>query len=252
MPFTAAALRIPLLAVAVQGVAHQPGEPHHVALVRSSSLLQSKQHISLVKPDPKTGAWSAEDLRGRNTLSHCVADAVAQLARERGGNSVGDFGAGNGEYSHYWKGKQGLEVFCVDGNPAIAEASKGLCSNMDLSVEQPQGALPTLDLAVSLEVAEHIPKDRESAYLQNLHAANRRGIVLSWAHPGQTGNGHVNCQPQHYVVSTIESLGYTLNRTATQWIRDQAECPDEVHVKNADNFHKNLMVFDKLPASSLS
>ena len=46
------------------------------------------------------------------------------------------------------------------------------------------------------------------ALVRNLHAHNCRGIVGSWAAPGQRGTGHVNLRPREYVLQRFKELGY--------------------------------------------
>jgi len=55
------------------------------------------------------------------------------------------------------------------------------------------------DFAICFEVAEHIPKQFETTYLNNLIKHCKKGIVISWAIVGQKGIGHVNCQNNDYV-----------------------------------------------------
>jgi hypothetical protein len=52
-------------------------------------------------------------------------------------------------------------------------------------------------------VAEHIPPEYESIFIENLISCNRKGIILSWAIPGQGGHGHFNEKPNDYVIDLI-------------------------------------------------
>ena len=45
---------------------------------------------------------------------------------------------------------------------------------------------------MSLEVGEHLPKEFEDIFINNLDNNNNYGIVLSWAIKGQGGYGHYN------------------------------------------------------------
>jgi hypothetical protein len=72
----------------------------------------------------------------------------------------------------------------------VEETSGGLVKFMDLTI--PQYGLPIYDWIVSLEVAEHIPSQFESVYLDNVFRHAREGIILSWAVPGQNGLSHVD------------------------------------------------------------
>ena len=62
------------------------------------------------------------------------------------------------------------------------------------------------DLAICLEVAEHLPESSAEPLVAGLTAA---GLVLfSAATPGQPGVGHVNCQPHDYWHDLFASHGY--------------------------------------------
>ena len=80
-------------------------------------------------------------------------------------------------------------------------------------------ALPRADWVLSLEVGEHIPAKMEGMYLRNLHAHNCRGIVISWAGPGQRGTGHINLRPRKYALERFAELGYQPNEPLLEKIR---------------------------------
>src|SRR5579872_4362992 len=50
--------------------------------------------------------------------------------------------------------------------------------------------------------------DMNAIYIDNLHRHNRRGIILSWAVPGQGGHGHCNELENERVRDKFRSLGY--------------------------------------------
>ena len=45
-----------------------------------------------------------------------------------------------------------------------------------------------------MKVAEHIPKEFEHVYIDNLVRHAKEGIILSWSKVGQGGHSHVNNQ----------------------------------------------------------
>ena len=63
------------------------------------------------------------------------------------------------------------------------------------------------DLALCLEVAEHLSADRADGLVEDLAALADR-IVFSAAVPGQGGYGHVNEQPHAYWIRRFEDRGY--------------------------------------------
>ena len=64
---------------------------------------------------------------------------------------------------------------------------------------------------------------------------------MSWALPGQGGDGHINERPTKYIIERIEKHGFKLNRDKTNKIR-----------KIISNkllfiyFRHNLLIFDKV------
>lgn len=84
---------------------------------------------------------------------------------------------------------------------------------LDLTV--PHYGLPIYDWVLSVEVAEHVPREYEDVYLNNLVRHAKVGLVLSWAVPMQTGFGHVNSRPKDYVDGKLKLLCFdkSLNKT---------------------------------------
>jgi cyclopropane fatty-acyl-phospholipid synthase-like methyltransferase len=82
--------------------------------------------------------------------------------------------------------------------------------------------LPIFDWIVSLEVGEHIPKEFQDNFIQNLHRHNKEGIVLSWALPGQGGHHHVNEMTNDQVRNLFHPLGYTSDYEMEKKFREAA------------------------------
>ena len=98
--------------------------------------------------------------------------------------------------------------------------------------------LPVADWVISFEVGEHVPSKFEGMVIRNLHRHNRKGIILSWACPGQNGRRHINNHSNEYIIRVFESLGYYYDGSLANWFR------------NGTNsfwwFEKSLMVFRRL------
>jgi SAM-dependent methyltransferase len=130
-----------------------------------------------------------------------------------------DIGCGNGSYTREFI-KAGIQCEGYDGNPDTKELTGGLCNVKDFS--QPLD-LKRYDLTISLEVGEHIPKQYEKTFLDNITCA--KTIILSWAIPGQGGTGHFNEQPNEYIISEMEKRGYKLNSSETNHLRTHSILP---------------------------
>lgn len=107
-----------------------------------------------------------------------------------------------------------------DGVPFCETTSEGRVKFLDLTL--PQYGLPLYDWIVSLEVAEHIPKQFESIYIDNIVRHAREGVVLSWARPGQGGYSHVNNRPFEYIKDLMEKQGFSHDDVESQKLKDAA------------------------------
>lgn len=150
-----------------------------------------------------------------------LADAIIAFLKSKGEVSVLDLGCGNGDYTNHFL-RNGIHARGCDGNSHTPEIAGAFCTVCDLT--QPIGG-GVADWVMSLEVAEHIPKKYEEAFLDNIDGMNRQGIILSWAIPGQGGHGHVNERPNDYVVDVMISRGYTLNLGAIKALREASTLP---------------------------
>lgn len=161
-----------------------------------------------------------------------LASSLVEFFKEQGG-SVLDIGCGAGNFTRAFKDAD-IECDGYDGAPNVVEMSNGLCGVMDFSVPV---FLPSFDWVLCLEVGEHIPAEFEHDFIENLHRLNIRGVVLSWAVPGQGGVGHVNERSNDYIRNIFDRLGY--------W-----DCLDfEQQLRNSVTisfwFRNTLMVFEK-------
>ena len=134
-----------------------------------------------------------------------LAAIIHEVFRPR---SVVDIGCGSGFLIQCLNAFD-VQVLGVDGasemmnfiDPSIRAnvLVKDLSSSHDLG---------KFDLAISTEVAEHIPKKHSRSFVKNLTRNAQKKIILSAAQPGQWGDGHVNCQPKKFWINIIESEGW--------------------------------------------
>jgi glycosyltransferase involved in cell wall biosynthesis len=161
------------------------------------------------------GFWLTQDETG-----HCFDSKLAlELKNLLGTSKVLDLGCGPGYYTKYFL-ENGIECEGYDGNPNTPTISNGLCKIADLTQIN---KFENRDWVLSLEVGEHIPKEYEDVFIQNLINHSKKGIILSWATPGQPGDGHVNCQPNEYIVDIMRSHNYILDVHNTIQLREAAE-----------------------------
>lgn len=182
------------------------------------------------------GAFATEYAAGY----HYPFDAglAAGLVNIFTGQSVVDFGAGRGKYVRALV-HAGIDAIGVDAVPEIETLTQGLVVEYDLANIRAELPCPVPDWALCLEVLEHIPAHLLGVALDNLHRHNRRGIVLSWAIPGQGGDGHASERHNSFVIDWLAGLGYLHDQRTQASLR--------MAVSDLWWFVNSLMVFRKSP-----
>jgi SAM-dependent methyltransferase len=122
--------------------------------------------------------------------------------------SVIDIGCGVGTWLRAFQENGISDIAGVDG-PHIDKATLMIEEDAFTATDlRSEFHIPRrFDLAVSLEVAEHLPEDNSAGFVRRL--TNAAPIVLfSAAIPGQPGTGHINMQWQDYWRAIFASFGY--------------------------------------------
>ena len=70
------------------------------------------------------------------------------------------------------------------------------------------------DLAMCIEVAEHLPASRANELVRRLTKLAPT-VLFSAAVPGQGGHGHINCQPKQYWIDKFAELNYVVDGEST-------------------------------------
>ena len=139
-----------------------------------------------------------------------IADALHQELRPK---RLADLGAGCGVYGRRFA-EHGVEVVSIDGVVPPAEHSYPVSIQVrDLTVPF-ENVWGSFDLALCLEVAEHIPEALADAFLDNILRFSDR-LILSAAQPNQGGHHHVNEQPKRYWVRQLAGRGFAYSRRRT-------------------------------------
>jgi SAM-dependent methyltransferase len=144
-----------------------------------------------------------------------------------------DIGCGLATYTKALR-LSGIDCVGFDIAPNTLQNTQGRGFYADLRDTLPQAL--GKDCVMCLEVGEHIEKKFETTVFDNLQRLTKRLLILSWAVPGQVGEGHVNCQTNAYVIDKIEKRGFAHWQDASAVLRQVASWP---HFKNT------IMVFRK-------
>ncbi|MFA6318671.1 MAG: methyltransferase domain-containing protein [Elusimicrobiota bacterium] len=136
-----------------------------------------------------------------------------EIAAEFQPRRVADIGCGCGVYARSLE-RKGIEVFALDGvRPPAEHSFPGPIHIQDLTVSF-KNAWGHFDLALCLEVAEHIPEPLADVFLDNV-ARFSDLLVVSAAPPNQGGRHHVNERPKRYWVRRFAERGYAYDRSTT-------------------------------------
>jgi len=179
------------------------------------------------------GYWIGTDILNEHKFDKQLALGLAQFFKKESAESVVDFGCGTGEYVKLLNDSE-IECMGYDGNPDSAKISGGIVKVLDLS--QPFHLDKSFDWVLSIEVGEHLPKEYEKTFIENLHRHNKKGIILSWAVKGQGGFGHFNEQDNPYIKEIMTQYGYENDLEAEKHLRTVASLPW---------FKNTIMVFRK-------
>ena len=190
-------------------------------------------HLRYMYIDDKhssTGFWSDEQ-RKTHITNHNLKKYLLKYYKSKKAKKIIDLGCGTGEYVKFLKNNN-INAIGVDNCDSCKNIEK-----WDLTKLYNNPA----DYVQSFEVGEHIPKKYESVFIKNICNNAKKGIILSWALPGQGGDGHVNEKSTKYIISMIEKNGFKLNERKTQEIRN--------HIGLSLRFlyfRHNLLIFDKI------
>lgn len=185
----------------------------------------------------KTGFWedmTINDINIEHAFDINLCNDIKIFLKDENTKSVVDLGCGLGKYTNELKKiVQTCDGF--DGNPSTKELTNGECDILDLSKTHVFDN--KYDWVLSLEVGEHIPKEYENIFIDNLCNNCINGIIISWAIEGQPGAGHVNCQNNEYIIDKIESKGFEYDLIASENLR---------HGSSLWWFKKTIMIFRKV------
>lgn len=151
-----------------------------------------------------TGIWDDEN-PDDHFFDEALSRSISSFLKSEHTKTLVDLGCGDGKYTSFFN-ENGINTHGFDGNPYTPKITNGVCRVLDLS--EPHLFDPPYDWVLSLEVGEHIPKEFESIFIDNLVNNCKFGIILSWAIVGQHGTGHVNCQNNEYVKEKIQKKGF--------------------------------------------
>lgn len=178
-----------------------------------------------------TGYWSDDEAKFHIGSEELAVFLAGYLDKDE---YVIDFGCGDGFYLSYLQSQGFEKTIGIDGME-IYTASIPI---QEMDISQPI-FLDQKGQVISLEVGEHIPKQFEENYIDNITHHCTSKLILSWAIKGQPGIGHINNQNNDYVIREIEERGFRYDEGLSKEIRKSIE-------EDTYWFRNTLMIFNKI------
>lgn len=170
----------------------------------------------------KTGFWNGETAHHHHVHSEKLSEWICGFITEQQIELITDFGCGLGQYCYDVESYTSCGAIGVEGNKP-KEAVHQYIIERDLTTDLTSEYEFSCDLAISLEVGEHIPKEHMKTYLDNITHFPEAYLITSWAVRGQDGFGHVNCLDNHEILPEFEKRGFVLMEKETEQARSIIE-----------------------------
>jgi SAM-dependent methyltransferase len=168
------------------------------------------------------------------------ADVIAEsIMASLHPNTIVDIGCGTGALLESFRRKR-CTVFGLEYSDAALE----YCRMRELEVKKFDVRKDTIDLkdhfdvAISMEVAEHIPAKNADRYIALLTSLSNT-IIFTAAHPGQGGTDHLNEQPPSYWKAKFRKFGFVFDEMLSLQLQKVWEDSGSVMIW----YCQNLMVF---------
>ena len=175
----------------------------------------------------KAMLYKREFYERRYDATQVAAKKIGRLVLQQIGevHSVVDVGCGVGAWLRTFAEMGVGDVQGVDGSWVdldLLEISPAQFEEVDL--EEPIKLGRRFDLAISLEVAEHVSSTNSNTFVESLSRLSDR-VLFSAAIPSQGGVGHINEQPPEYWADLFLAHGYKQFDTLRHQIWRDHEIP---------------------------
>jgi len=175
-----------------------------------------------------------EDRSGSLRSARAIVPLILDLIQPK---SVVDVGCGTGEFLHVFSENGVKDIHGIDG-PWVNKEKLVIASEFfhSQNLQEHLAVKKSFDLALSLEVAEHLPETRAKSFVEEI--TNLAPVVLfSAAIPFQGGTHHVNEQWPEYWAELFDERGFA----AIDCIRKNIWNKDEVSFW----YSQNIILFVK-------
>jgi SAM-dependent methyltransferase len=205
-----------------------------VQIRNSPTIGRLKTHDMIYDSEYYATTVEGPAVRSAKTISNSI---FVEFAPKR----VVDIGCGTGALLEAFR-ERGCEVFGLE----YSDTALKYCSTRHLNVAKFDLERDLIkndwrfDVAVSMEVAEHLPEKIADRYVD---ALTRMApiIVFTAAPPGQAGADHVNLQPPQYWILKFRQRGFDHAEKLSERLSENWKAAGDVETW----YHKNLMIFQR-------
>ena len=151
-----------------------------------------------------------------------VVDAIRAVFPDA--RRIVDVGCASGTYVKQMN-DSGLQAIGVEYSARLRARAASLGQvtyPFDVSKQTPHPPGAPFDLAMSLEVAEHVQAQFADAFAGYFRGLSDQ-VLFTGAQPGQGGTGHINEQPRAYWIEKFAAAGFDLDEARTQAMRELLE-----------------------------
>lgn len=161
-----------------------------------------------------TGFWISENANEHVFIPE-LSKEIIDYVNKNNLKTVYDFGCGRADYlNELTKMDSTIIATGFEGHLVDIEFKNVIKKDLSNPFD-----MPPAELVISIEVGEHIPKEFEQTFIDNITKSATKNIIISWAIVGQSGTGHVNCQNNDYIISEITKRGWVFDAETTNAVR---------------------------------
>jgi hypothetical protein len=152
----------------------------------------------------KTGYWEASEAPAHHIHSPELSKWICNFLNEDKNKTIIDFGCGMGHYLRDLHLNDYNNLLGVEGDPPYTDYPFKIITQ-DISVPF---SLERIGNVICLEVGEHIPKEFQNSFIDNITKHCDNYLIMSWALHNQGGDGHFNELDNNVVIAEIEKRGF--------------------------------------------
>lgn len=182
----------------------------------------------------QTGFWHKDFAESHHIHSPNVSKWIIEFLSDKKDNQIYDFGCGMGNYLNDLHSSSFTKLIGLEAEPPKTDYEfKINCQNLAHPF-----ILDKKGIVICLEVGEHLPKEYQDTFLDNIANNCSDYLITSWAVRNQGGYGHYNELNNDEIIPEITKRGFTYLPEKSNELRLVVE-------DFCSYFRNTLMVFKK-------